>query len=296
MRYVLLVIFLFYSTFVSSQQKDSDLKLLAYNVSFGGLTAGIGAIINKSKDTPAPKAFLNGFYQGCLGGALQYGGKKLTYQIVKHENYWYGWPAKLVHTAGVSIVENAALNRPFGRYWNLDLGPLRFDFAFTTEDNPFRVRFSVMILYDIIMAGIQPNSSYVDWEKSLKTGTLVFFTNSILFGYNKQGVVGIAYSRSLMYSRMYTHMANDIHKNVAHELTHLFQGREHLVFNAWLNPLASKASPGLKNIFQNYIYIEPPYFSLFYYMQGYHSRENYYRNFYEYEAEWFATNGYLRVL
>jgi len=295
MKYALLAIFLFYSAFASGQsyygsvQRDSELKLFAYNVSFGGLTAGIGAIINKPKETPVHKAFFKGFYQGCFGGALQYGGKKMTYQIVEKDNYWCGWPAKLVHTAGTSIVENAALNRPFGRYWNLDLGPLRFDFASDAEDNPFRVRFSAMILYDMVAAGVQPSSSYIDWGKSLKLGTLAFYTNEPIFRNDKQDIVGTAYCRSFIYATT----SRDVHKTVAHELVHLFQRREHLVFNAWLNPLTSKASTRSKNIFQYSIYVEPPYFSLFYLIQGYHDRENYYRNFYEFEAEWFATKGYF---
>jgi len=290
MRYFLLTIFLFYSVFANSQQRDGELKLLVYNVSFGGLTAGIGAIINKPKETPAHKAFFNGFYQGCFGGVLQYGGKKMVYQIAEHENYWYGWPAKLVHTAGASIVENAAFNRPFGRYWNLDLGPLRFDFTFAADENPFRVRFSALMLYDIIATSVQSSSAHVDWEKSLKLGTLAFYTDEPLYGHKKQDIVGRAYSKAFIYTRM---TDNNIHKTIAHEFIHLFQYREHLVFNAWLNPLTSKASPTLKNIFQNSIYIEPPYLTPFYLIQGYHSREHYYRNFYEYEAEWFATKGYF---
>ena len=295
MRYVLLAIFLFYSVFADGQsyhgsiERGSDLKMLTYNVGFGGITAGIGAVINKPKETPMHKAFFKGFYQGCLGGALQYGGKKMTYQIVEKYNYWCGLPAKLVHTAGTTIVENAAYNRPFGRYWNLDLGPLRFDFAFNTEDEPFRVRFSAMIIYDIIAAGVQPSSSYIDWGKSLKLGTLTFYTNEPISRNENHDIIGTAYCRSFIYNTR----SKDIHQTVVHELIHLFQRREHLVFNAWLNPLASKASPKIKNVFHNYIYIEPPYFSLFYLMQGYHERENYYRNFYEFEAEWFATKGYF---
>jgi len=230
MRYALLVIFLFYSTFANSQQRreDTDFSLFAYNVGFGGITAGIGAIINKPKDTPVHKAFLNGFYQGCFGGMLQYGGKKLAYQIVKRENYWYGWSAKLVHNAGASIVENAAMSRPFGRYWNIDLGPLRFDFVFNTEDDPFRVRVSPMIIYDIIAIGVQSNSSQIDWGKSLKMGTLVFYTNESLYGYKRrQDVVGTAYSKSFIY----TSQTNNIYKTNVHELVHLFQYREHLVLS-----------------------------------------------------------------
>ena len=292
MRYALLVIFLLYSTFANSQPRrdDTDFKMFAYNVGFGGVTAGIGAIINKSKDVPVHEAFWKGFYQGCFGGMLQYGGKKLAYQIVKHDNYWYGWPAKMVHSAGASIVENAALNRPFGRYWNMDLGPLRFDFDFASEDNnSTRVRFSALILYDIVAIGIQSSSAHIDWEKSLKMGTLTFYTHEPLYGHHNQDVVGTAYSKSFIY----TYLSRDIYKTNVHELIHLFQYREHLVFNAWLNPLTSKASPKLKNIFHNYIYIEPPYITPFYYIQGYHGKEHYYRNFYEYEAEWFATNGYF---
>ena len=301
MRYSLLIIFLFYSAFANGQawgppvvgkpRDNADFKLFACNVGFGGITAGIGAIINKPEATPAHKAFFKGFYQGCLGGALQYGGKKMTYQIGKHENYRYGWPAKLLHNAGASIVENAALNRPFGRYWDLDLGLLRIDFAFAAQDeNPVRVRFNAMLLCDIVAVKVQTKSACVDWGKSFKAGALTFYTNEPLYGRNNIAVAGRAYSKSYIY----TNRNKEVHRTVAHELIHLFQYREHLVFNAWLNPLTSKAPSGLKKLFHNYIYIEPPYHKIFYLIEGYHGVENYYKNFYEYEAEWFANNGYFK--
>ena len=292
MKYLLFIIFLFYCAVANSQpqrRENTDFKLFAYNVSFGGLTAGIGAVINKPKETPIHRAFFKGFYQGCFGGALQYGGKKIVHQIVKHENYWYGLPAKLVHGAGASIVENAALNRPFGRYWNMEWGPLRLDFSFN-EETPFRARFCAVIIYDIVTIGLKPNETSIDWDKSLKMGTLIFYTHEPLLGHRHgKNVVGTAYTRSFIHTTFTGHTPT----TVAHELIHLFQYREHLVFNTWLTPLTSKAPPRLHNIFHNYIFIELPYITPFYHFQGYHEREDYYRNFYEYEAEWFATDGYF---
>lgn len=171
----------------------------------------------------------------------------------------------------------------------MDLGPLRFDFSFGTNDKPFKLRFNALILYDII--GIKSlSSTHVDWGKSLKMGMLVFYTNKPIQGIRIEAS-GEAYSRSFVYTKVVSE--SSLYQVANHEFVHILQYREYLVFNAWLKPLTEKTSKGLKNIFQNYIYLELPYFMPPYLLQGLHNVDNYYKNFYEYEAQWFSTNGYF---
>ncbi len=129
--------------------RRQDFSLMAYNVGFGALTAGVGAVINKPKGTKWHRQFIKGVWQGAIGGSLQYAGKKINYQINTRKNAAYGWPAKLVHAAGSSITQSAALNRPFLHDWNIDFGPARFDFSIG-DKSAFRVRFLPGFLYAMV--------------------------------------------------------------------------------------------------------------------------------------------------
>ena len=46
--------------------------------------------------------------QGALGGYLVYESKNLLRKITLEKELAYSWPAKLVNSAGISIIENAA--------------------------------------------------------------------------------------------------------------------------------------------------------------------------------------------
>ena len=77
------------------------------------VTSGIGAIINKPKNTNWKHAFVHGAWQGSVGGLLNYTAKKSLYFINKKQNDAYAFPAKILHAAGSSIIENAALYNKF---------------------------------------------------------------------------------------------------------------------------------------------------------------------------------------
>lgn len=284
---ILAFILLIPLSWASAQQRNQEATILAYNVGFGGLTAGIGAVINKPKGASIPKVFLKGFYQGCFGGALQYSGKKLTHLIVSQDSYWYAWPARISHSAGASIVESAALNRPFGKYWNMDMGPLRFDWA-VGEKKEFRTRFNAWIIYDVI-TGFQKGS--IDWSKTLQTGCLTYSSNDWI-STNPFNVGGEAYTRSLTYSKETSIVYGSKRKRelFAHEIIHIFQYREYLIFNSWIAPITSNIFSKNDNIFQKYVFVELPYIRGFYLSEGQHDAVNYYKNFYEFEAERLSTN------
>jgi hypothetical protein len=65
-----------FSKHTNAQVKHQEATLLVYNVVFGGLTGGIGSILNKPKTSSWHRAFVRGFWQGSLGGTLNYTSKK----------------------------------------------------------------------------------------------------------------------------------------------------------------------------------------------------------------------------
>lgn len=260
---------------------QQERQLFLYNVGFGSLTSGIGAVINKSKGTDWKQAFLKGCWQGGIGGALTFAGKKTTHLITKHQNLLYAWPSKLLHAAGTSIVENAALNKPFLQNWNIDYGPLRFDFSLNGTSRP-KIRLLPVGIYAILYAS---RNAYFDPGTTLLTGNVSFFSKSDWVQAGEIYTKGASWGRAFAYADRF----NETHV-IPHELLHIYQYREYQVFNTWLRPLADKVkNKTIKRMFERYVYADIPFFIGFYALE-YNKTYNYFRNFYEFEAERFAAN------
>jgi len=235
------------------------------------------------------KAFLKGFWQGDIGGLLNYAGKKTLYLITKNQKDIYAWPAKLLHAAGSSIMENAALNAPFLQNWNIDYGLLRFDFSFGIQ-RKFKVRLLPEAVVATILAG---KYGRFDLATSLRTGEIIFKGDKVLDLPNAPITSGVTFGRAIVYvdtpQSYYTKG-----RILSHEIVHRYQYNEYQVFNTWLSPVAKKIkSKSLQVIFSKYVYLDIPYFFLPYYINGVHPNPHYYRNFYEFEADRFATNAYV---
>lgn len=281
---ILLVSFLISD--ICAQKGAQKAELLAYNVIFSGVTSGIGSMINAPKNVKKGKAFLTGFWQGGIGGILKFSGKELTYQVGRNSLY-YAWPARIVHAAGLSIVENAAYHRPFLENWHLYLGIVRMDFS-VKKDNPMRWRFLPLSPYNIYRAS---RYGKFDLGKTLQTGSIIFHhRESVLFDVPGLGsVAGISsYNAMVVGNENY-----ELHPYfIAHELVHEFQYYEYMTLNAWISKPAEKfVGSKVKNIFSKYLYAEVPYFWGFYEWQR--QKKVKYQNFFEFEAESSATNTYI---
>lgn len=280
-----LLLLLHLNVFAQHQERT----VFVYNVVFGGITSGIAAIVNKPKEVNWKKAFLKGFWQGDIGGLLNYTGKKTLYLVNKNQKDIYAWPAKLLHAAGSSIMENAALNAPFLQNWNIDYWLVRFDFSFGVQR-----KFKVRLLPEAVVATIiAARYGMFDLVTSLRTGEIIFKTDKVLDLPNAPLASGVTFGRAIVYvDTPQSYYTKD--RILSHEIVHRYQYNEYQVFNAWLNPVAGKIkSKSLRTIFSKYVYLDIPYFFLPYYINGRHTDPHYYRNFYEFEAERFATNAYV---
>ena len=269
--------------------QHQERTLFVYNIAFGGISSGIGAIINRPKEVNWKKAFLKGFWQGDIGGLLNYTGKKTLYLVNKNQKDIYAWPAKLLHASGNSIMENAAMYEPFLQNWNIDYGFLRFDFSFGTQR-----KFKVRLLPDAVLATILADEyGRFDLATSLRTGEIIFKSHKELDLPNTPVASGVTFGRAIVYvDTPQTHYTKG--RIIAHEIVHRFQYNEYQIFNTWLNPVAKKVkSKSLQTIFSKYIYEDIPYLFVPYYIIGLHAGPHFYRNFYEFEADRFATNAYV---
>ena len=272
------------TAFTQNQQRT----LLFYNVGLGGITSGIGSIINKPKNTKWKKNFVKGFWQGTIGGFLNYESKKTLYLINSKNEYLYAWPAKILHAAALSIIENAALNEPFLENWNIDFGPVRFDFSIN-KNKSFKARLLPIAITSALSAG---KAGKFDISKTLKTGNLIFVDhkNALVIYYGKKDV-GYSFGRAIAVGSEW----NESHWVMAHEIIHQFQFGDFQVFNTWLKPLEIKLkSKSLKTIFSKYVYLDIPYIWPLYESQGRYNYPHHYKNFFEFEAQRFSTNKYVQ--
>jgi hypothetical protein len=273
---------------ISGFAQQQERRMFIYNACFGGLTSGIGAVINKPKDLSWRKAFLKGACQGSVGGALNYSGKKLLHQVSKHQQIAYGLPAKVLHAAGTSIVENAALGEPFLQNWSIDYGPVRFDFS-TGGTRRFKARFLPMSISGVVGAS---KHHRLDLKTTLLTGSIAFgnHTGNLVVSRGEY-VYGMSYDRAFAYTA--TPSDTFRHEIIAHELVHQFQYRDYQVFNSWLKPLEAKVkSKTLQTIFSKYVYFDVPYVWPAYLLAGQKEYPYNYGNFFELEARHFSVIKY----
>jgi hypothetical protein len=273
--------------FLNASAQHQERTVFVYNVAFGGFSAGIGSVINKPKEVNWKKAFIRGFWQGSIGGLINYSSKKVLYLVNKNQQEVYAWPAKLLHATGYSIIENASAYLPFLQNWTMDVGLLRFDFSLSTK------KFKARLLPEALIATIiAANYGTFDAGTSLKTGEIIFKTYHLLnLPTLSEDNPGVTFGRAIVYT--YGPQSSYTKDRIlSHELIHRFQYNEYQVFNTWLKPVYTKTkSKTLQSIFSKYVYADIPYFFLPYYtLYGVHLGQHYYRNFYEFEAERFSTN------
>lgn len=266
--------------------QSQDAKVLTYNIGFGGLTAGVGAVINKKEGENWRKTFARGFWQGSIGGALNYTAKKSTYLIQKNNSLSYAIPARIVNAAGNSIIQNAAANGPFLKVWNFEYGLFRFDYSAVAED-----RFRVRLLPESIVASlIVLPQGHLDLSTTLCSGIITVKAEGMINSVSGRHD-GVNYGRAFIY---YEDMSR--YHIISHEIIHEYQYREYQVFNAyWKNNIEKMDAPRLKKFFTKYMFPDVPYFGLFYMLEGVERSPHYYRNFYEFEAERTSTNHHVHV-
>ena len=261
-------------------------EFTVYNMGVGALAGGVGAWVNKEKEQKWHRVFFKGMAQGLLGGYLMHQGKNLTYQIYAQERYAYAWPAHLVHAAGASIVQNAASNRNFWKHWHINLWLLRLDYDL--PDRRFQARVFPSGIYGVLDLR---KEGRLNLSKSLKTGFIFLDAE----GTDYKGFASVTTMTVGVNSAVYP---GYLYKVGAHEVMHLLQ-YEGFVY---INPPFNKVDAKWKEDFvwykalSRFIYFDfnGLYFLAVYdWIGGGKYRPCYFDNFFEKEAEHYATREYL---
>src|SRR5450759_715600 len=177
---IAIIIFsLFFQTKIFGQRARQEVGLAIYNCGFGGVTSGIGAVINKKKNEKILKIFWRGFKYGSLGGFINYTGKKITHLISFSKDSFldvnnnaallWGWPAKIIHGVGSSIMENAAANKAkiFSDY-NIPIGFINLSISIKKHIS--------------VTPQLMPNSFIGFITNTIKSGSRLKFKESVLLG------------------------------------------------------------------------------------------------------------------
>jgi hypothetical protein len=283
---IILLIFVLSGQAAGAQNIEA--KVIAYNTLVGGLSGGIGALINKKKGQKWHKVFAKGFIVGLGGGAIAYSGKKMNSLVAKKQNLAYCWLSRAVFSAGNSIVENAAANRDFWSQWHYDLAFVRLELK---TNGPVRFMPKIMpsALGGIVFMGC---FGKLDLNTSLRSGTVTFRTHSIDYAPNL--VASTASNGFLFVDTL--RMGRVFYDTYAHEMIHGFQFQEFSGINNFFIPFSDKwivASPLFRKT-NRWIYRDLNYeamlFNYFIIQQGYKdNRGSYCRNYLENEAEFLSV-------
>lgn len=273
--FILILIFLTNVSYSQSQMQET--KLAIYNFSLGSMIGGIGAVINNKTEVGWYKVFLKGFIKGGIGGLVVYTGKSTASQINKKQKLFYGWPAKLIHTTGVSMIENAALNRSLLNSWSMHFGFLRLRIG--TDSPKIDVKFLPFAFSGFVGASFVGDFNL---KKTLTSGTPYFETDGLIFN----ETYGATSGNSMIISENSTLK----YRAVSHEYVHIFQFREYISLNSFFTSLNKKfKKKKLYKKLSQYIYLDLPYQLLFYELEGGIDNPCKFNNFFEFEADFFAT-------
>lgn len=305
-RYLLpiaIIIFsLFFQTKIFGQRARQEVGLAIYNCGLGGITSGVGAVINKKKNEKPLRVFWRGFKYGTIGGFFNYTGKKITHLISFSKDSFldvnnnaallWGWPAKIIHSVGSSIMENAAANKEkiFSHY-NIQIGfiNLSIDLKNHISVTPQLMPLSFL---EFTSSTIRLGSR-LKFKESILLGTPYFITNdntSYFESADAEAVTNCIIVKSWAASTRFSGLI------LAHEYVHVLQQREYFVFNQYLRKafynIINQDKPIVKLI-NKHMYPDIPYLYFFYSIMQ-QPRETYYKNIFELEAEHFATNSYIK--
>lgn len=279
------LVFVFSFQTVKSQVNET--QFFAYNALIGGVTGGIGALINKKKDQKWHKVLMKGFVVGIGGGAIVYSGKKLNSLVSQKQELGYCWLSRAVFSAGNSIVENAAANRDFWSRWHYDIGFMRMEVE-TNGPMSFTPRFMPSAFGGIVFMGV--NGEF-DGATTLKSGTLTFRADQVNYASNLS-------ASTASNGFLFINTLNKGHKfydTYAHEMVHAFQFQEFSGINYFFNPFTNKwkdKSTRFKNTsrwFYGDVNFEAMLINYFIIHKGYDdSPDAYCDNFLENEAEFLS--------
>lgn len=263
--------------FISYGQNDRA-EMALYNVGLGSIFSGVGAVINKKPDQKWGKVLLKGMYQGALGGYLVYESKNIVGKISENHQLEFGWYAKIVNSAGTSIIENASSNRDMWEQWHINFGFSRLE-LYTKENLKLRYKVMPVSLFLTVTAATQTR---FDARKSFQVGELIFLTH-----FKDEGIQGVTSGNIIILNSGEI----EIYKVISHEIIHIYQYYDYNFLNTYYNKpsytLQDKSKIFAKLNRYLYFDLQGPILRGLYELESI-NQVRYDDNFFEYEARFFS--------
>ena len=225
-----------------------DVTLAVYNVALGAVVGGIGRLVN-GEGAPPLRRFAEGAGWGGAGGAVAYAGKWMAGEIGARERLAYGVPARLVHDAGVSMVENAARDEaPLGRF-AAHLGPVRLDVR--TRTGAVRARLLPLNAAVIALLLVNPDTD-LSLGRSLGYGAPLFTGDG-----PEAAPVGSSSGQAVLGTAFVSRTDAEFHDTAAHERIHVFQFGEFVRYEAALRA-SLDPTPDREAGVERWLYLDSP--------------------------------------
>ena len=232
-----------------------DLKLAAYNVVLGAVAGGLGALVNGEGDPPL-RRLARGAGWGAAGGTVVYFGKWQAGEVAQNGRLVYALPARLLHDAGSSVVENAAHDRhPLDRFAT-QLGVVRVDVRPRSGEVQARLLPVAALAFGLL---IVDGDQTLDVGRSLAYGGPLFTADEVrpVLGGEAGQFTGYAFLGSVIIQRQPDGFDYDV---TAHELVHVMQHHEMVrIESAFRAPLDAglRRSRAYRDI-ARWVYLDSP--------------------------------------
>ncbi|MDT0676893.1 hypothetical protein [Autumnicola musiva] len=240
--------------------------------------------MNKDKTDRFFPTLLQGMSKGVVGGYLVYESKNLVGRIAAEENLIYSWPAKVLNSAGISIIENAALNKPIWSQYNLNIGFNRLEFHF--EDG-FKFKYQIYPAALIGTAYATQRGKF-ELERTLKSGVFMFSERET--GTTSTGSQSLGYAVGTAIMIKTSELEN--YRTISHEIIHVYQYHDYNFINSYMQPVFSYFNENYKffNFLDKIFYydVQQPFRILLYQIEA-NNADTYYDNFIEHEANFYST-------
>lgn len=289
MKKLLLVIAICVPLLAKSQSyKSQQAQLMTYNIALNGVIGGVSELIINPKHIKHWKAFTHGFVSGCVGGSIIGGSKMLVGYLITNSRYEFVWASNIAHSIGTSVVYNTGRGTRNIQYLNFDLfglGRLEIDVVNRTrylKASPFGIG-------GFVLSCVKKGNK-IDLKNTLFLITPCFTTSV------NTGSYGVTIVSSIT---MFNNRNTNIQKRVklvdsarSHEYIHMMQYREYTNLNnitfGWNKSYLNNSSTF------KYINFDLPYLGIAYSSNDFILGDHfYYKNFFEFEAESFATQKYV---
>lgn len=182
-----------------------EVTFLGANTLLGGLTAGILQAVRGG-------SFSDGFTRGALGGAIVYGGKRLSVGRFAGA----GFIGREAAAVGTSMVRNASQGEPLLSSLVLPVGPV---WLYTGPDRRLRVKPDLRQLIWLGYAVSEPALLF-QFGKTLSAGAPVFLARNRKIQSDGETVFGVTGGSMIMLS---SRGVPDPERTFAHERVHVLQ-------------------------------------------------------------------------